>query len=95
MYFEMFKIILDNSKNFKKDREDLNKNLEKKKKIKFSLERLAENPWSFFLNIKKLQPKSDNKFRLKVNDYRIIYSIDVGNKIIIIHRIGLRKDIYR
>lgn len=85
--FEMFRIQLDNSKSFKKDWIDLDRDLIKKKKVKSSLEKLADNPWASFLNIKKLQPKSDNKFRLKVDEYRIIYSIDFGNKIIIIHRI--------
>jgi len=90
----MFKITLDKSKKFKKDRADLDRDLILKKRIKLTLQKLAENPLSIFLDIKKLKPKEENKYRLRVGDYRVIYSIDFGNKIIIIHRIGLRGDIY-
>jgi len=91
----MFKIEFDKSRQFKKDLEKLNKDLIKKKKIKRFLEILSKNPFSKFLNIKKLQPKTSNKFRLKVDDYRIIYSIDFWNNIILVHRMSLRKEVYR
>jgi len=91
----MFNIEFDKSKQFKKDLEKLNKDLIKKKKVKIFLEKLSKNPFSDFLNIKKLQPKSSNKFRLRVDDYRIIYSINSWKNIVLVHRIGLRKDIYK
>lgn len=91
----MYKIKYDSWNKLKKDKQYLLKDIEKSKKIKIFIEKLTRNPFSRFLNIKKLQPKSDNKFRLKIDDYRVIYSIDFWNNIIIIHRIGLRKDIYK
>lgn len=89
----MFNIKLDNSKQFKKDWERLNKNLWDKKKIKKYIEKLALN-FPNISNIKRLQPKSEHKFRFKKGDYRIIFWVDYWNKIIIIYRIWLRKDIY-
>ncbi len=91
--FEMYNIKLDNSKQFKKDLERLNKNLLDKKGIKKDLEKLALN-FPEISNIKRLQPKSEYKFRFRKWDYRIIFGVDYWNKIIIIYRIWLRKDIY-
>lgn len=45
------------------------------------------------LNIKKLQ-SFKNLYRLKVNDIRIIYSIDDKGKLLIVAAAGPRKDIY-
>jgi len=91
----MYKLFYSDSNALKKDKDALWRSPEIAQKIKNLLEQLSDSPFDNFLDIKKLQPKSDNKFRLKVNTYRIIYSLDMGNKIIIIHRIWLRKDIYR
>jgi mRNA interferase RelE/StbE len=33
-------------------------------------------------------------FKLRIGDYRVIYSIDYSSKILIIHRIGHRREIY-
>jgi mRNA-degrading endonuclease YafQ of YafQ-DinJ toxin-antitoxin module len=63
-YFEMFNIKLDDSKQFKKDWERLNRNLLDKKKIKKYLEKLALN-FPNISNIKRLQPKSEYKFRFR------------------------------
>ena len=89
----MYKIKLDNSKQFKKDWERLNKNLLEKKKIKKWLEKLSLT-FPNTSNIKRLEPKQEHKFRLRIWDYRVVFWVDYGNKIIIIYRIWLRKDIY-
>jgi len=91
----MFKIELDKNKQFKKDWNKLNKDLNNKRKIKRFLLLLSNNPFSTFLKIKKLEPKKYNKFRLKVDNYRIIYTIDFDKSIIIVHRIWLRKEVYK
>jgi mRNA interferase RelE/StbE len=36
-----------------------------------------------------------NKYRVRQGNYRIVYSIDDRNKIVLITKIGDRKDIYR
>lgn len=42
---------------------------------------------------KKLE--GENKFRLRVGDYRIVYEIDDKQKIVTIYRVRHRKDVYR
>ena len=54
------------------------------------VEELSENPFS--KDIKKL--KGEPAFRLRVGDYRIIFDIDMKNRIIYILRLGHRKNIY-
>lgn len=95
IFGKMFKIIYSETKALKKDKGKITKNHYIAKKIKFKIEELAKNPFSKDLNTKKLEPKENNEFRIKIWDYRIIYSIDTWNKIILIHRIWLRKDIYK
>jgi mRNA interferase RelE/StbE len=36
-----------------------------------------------------------NKYRVRQGNYRIVYSIDDRNKIVVITKIGDRKDVYR
>ena len=43
---------------------------------------------------KKLKSQSENLWRLRMGDYRVIYSIDDTIRIIDIRRVGHRKDIY-
>jgi mRNA interferase RelE/StbE len=45
------------------------------------------------LNIKKLQGYK-NLYRLRVDDFRVIYAINDKGKLLIVAVIGLRKDIY-
>lgn len=89
----MFKITYDTSNILKKDKEKIIKDSKNSNKIKNHIEKLALN-FPNISNIKRLQPKSEHKFRLKKWDYRIIFWVDYWNKIIIIYRIWLRKDIY-
>ena len=61
-------------------------------KIDKSLLSLKENPFPYPQS-KKL--KGEDKCRLRVGDYRVVYSIGEEQKIITIFRIRHRKDVYR
>jgi mRNA interferase RelE/StbE len=37
----------------------------------------------------------ENHFRIRVGDYRIIYRIEIGRVVVVIVRIGHRRDVYR
>jgi len=43
---------------------------------------------------KKLKSQSEDLWRIRVGDYRIIYSIDDAVSIVDIRRVGHRRDIY-
>ncbi len=53
---------------------------------------LSENFES--LNPQALSANLSGLFKLRVGDYRIIYSFDTERKYIMIHNIGHRRDIY-
>lgn len=55
---------------------------------------LAKNPKILKNNIKKLSGIKENIYRLRSGNYRIIFKKDNKNLIIIIIRIGHRKDVY-
>lgn len=96
MLFGMaYNIIYDASSLLKKDLQYLHKHPKDAHKIKTTLEIFSTNPLWFFGDIKKLSPKENNISRIRIWNYRIIFSLDSGNQIIVIHRIGLRKDVYR
>ncbi len=57
-----------------------------------AVENLSDNP--FPSGVKKLLA-SDFTYRIRVGDYRIIYSIFQNRLVIEIIRVGHRKDIYR
>jgi mRNA interferase RelE/StbE len=60
------------------------------KLIAKKLVQLEDNP---YLEAKKL--KGLGYWRIRVGDYRIIYTIDNGVLLVLVIRIGLRKDIYK
>lgn len=62
------------------------------KKIDARIASLANNPQPG--DVKKLQG-SDDLYRIRVGDYRIVYTIEDGKLIIVVVRIGHRKEIYR
>ena len=62
--------------------------------IKNKLDILAQNPEILKNNIKQLKGKYSGLFRLRVGNYRIIYKIDNEKILIVIVRIGHRKEIY-
>jgi len=61
-------------------------------KIDKSILSLKENPFPY-PQVKKL--KGEDKCRLRVGDYRVVYSVDEDQKTITIYRIRHRKDVYR
>ena len=81
----MYKIII--KKRAKKFIDKLPVN--ERKRIVYSIERLPNGE-----DIKKLQGY-DDLLRLRVGEYRIIYSIDNGQLIIYIVDVGNRGDIYK
>lgn len=56
---------------------------------------LRDNPYKNNLDIKKLHGSTDNIFRLRIRDFRIIYKIYNKELIILVIDAGFRKDIYR
>ncbi len=62
------------------------------KKIGQVIDRLAESPRPS--GVKKLKGMTEDLYRVRVGDYRIIYSIDDVIKVVDIRKIGHRKDIY-
>ena len=61
--------------------------------IKQKLLILAENPAALINNIKKLSGE-DDLYRLKVGSYRVIFKKEEKHLILIVIRIGHRKEIY-
>jgi len=56
------------------------------------IESLADNPFKF--KYRKLQG-SESSYRIRVGDYRIIYQVDIKEKLIVIYHVRHRKDVYR
>ena len=79
--------LLENPKKFLKKLKDTKLLLNLCHKI----EELKYNP--FPINSKKL--KEGLGYRLRVGDYRILYTVDNVVQIIEIYKIGHRKDVYR
>ena len=63
------------------------------RKIAIAIDKLADNPKP--IGIKKLKDSSEDLYRIRVGDYRVIYAINEGIRIVNILRIGHRKDIYK
>ena len=59
-----------------------------------ALEILSIDPLSEVLRFKKIRGK-ENHYRIRVGDYRIIYSPQTAALIVRVIRIGHRKDVYR
>lgn len=64
------------------------------KRILNKIKILSDDPKNLANNIKKLKGKYREYFRLRVGDYRVIYSQENDRLVIIIIRIGHRKEIY-
>jgi len=61
-------------------------------KIDTAILSLRENPFPY-PHAKKL--KGEDRCRLRVGDYRVVYSVDETQQVITICRIRHRKDVYR
>jgi mRNA interferase RelE/StbE len=62
--------------------------------IKAKLLILAENPGAVKSNIRRLAGSEKDLYRLRVGDYRIIFKKEEKQLVILIIRIGHRKEIY-
>jgi len=62
--------------------------------IKEKLLMLAKNPEVLKNNIKRLSRTKDDYYRLRIGDYRVIFKKEEKQLIIIIVRIGHRKEVY-
>lgn len=82
------KFYKDAIKNFKKlDKTTRNRILD-------NINILAQNPKNKELDIRRMQG-TENKYRLRVGTYRVVYSIIDEELIIIIIRVGARRDVYK
>lgn len=64
------------------------------KKINKAIESISENPLEGF-HIKRLRGKQEGKYRYALGNLRIVYRINIEDKIILIEAIGPRGDIYK
>ena len=75
--------------------EDLKRiNRAQQKIIKAKLLILAKNPAALKNNIKNIGGAEDNLYRLRTGSYRVIFKKEEDQLVIIIVRIGHRKEIY-
>jgi mRNA interferase RelE/StbE len=63
------------------------------KKIERAITELANNPRP--AGVKKLKGNTEDLYRIRSGDYRVVYSIEDEIKVVDIRKIGHRKDIYR
>ena len=63
-----------------------------RRRIAIRIDALAENPRP--AGVKKLQGES-NTWRVRVGDYRIIYTIEDNRLVLLVIKIGHRGDVYR
>ena len=59
--------------------------------IAVRIDSLAQNP--FPPDCKKLA--GEESYRIRVGDYRIVYTVDTKEKIVVVERVKHRKDVYR
>lgn len=63
------------------------------KKIEKAIDSLSDNPRP--PGVKKLKGISEDLYRIRSGDYRVVYAIDDMIQIVDIRKIGHRKDIYK
>lgn len=74
----------------RRDFEALDRNVQQR--LRLHIDRLAESPLP--RGCKRLQ--SDEPFyRLRVGDYRVIYQVDGKQRVVVVVKIGHRKEVYR
>jgi mRNA interferase RelE/StbE len=57
------------------------------------IDRVAQDPMGTNNNVKALEGRDG--FRLRVGDYRVLYDLDHGNRVLKVLAIDHRKDVYR
>ncbi len=70
----------------------LSKNI--KTKILDALQVLSANPFTEILNIKKLKGL-EKAYRLRIGEYRLIYSVEAKVLTVVVIKIGHRRDVYK
>ena len=65
--------------------------LEDRRRIARAIEGLAESPRP--VGCRKLRDREG--WRIRVGDYRVLYQIEQGRLVVVVVRIGHRKDVYR
>lgn len=90
----MYRLIFFQSKALTQDRKRLVKDKKSFLLVQESLGKLAQNPFTAFLNVKKLKSSEEATFRLRCGKWRILFDIDSSNKNIIVYRIKQRKEGY-
>jgi mRNA interferase RelE/StbE len=63
-------------------------------KILDAIQLLAVNPFTELLQIKKMKGAED-LFRIRIQDYRVIYQVEAERVTIAIIKVGHRKDVYQ
>jgi mRNA interferase RelE/StbE len=63
-------------------------------KIVEALSFLSENPYTDLLRIKKLRGP-EKLYRIRIGDYRLVYTVESSELIVIVVKIGHRGEIYR
>ena len=86
----MYKI--EFKKSAKKEFEKLPANIQER--VLEALRFLSQNPYSEVLQVKKLRG-ADSLYRIRLGDYRILYTIENAKLVIIVIKIGHRSDVYR
>ncbi len=79
-------------KSAKKEFDDLPSKVQNK--VIEALKFLAENPFSELLRIKKLKG-AHSLYRIRVGDYRVVYEVRHGALVVLVIKIGHRRDVYR
>ncbi|MFF5003200.1 type II toxin-antitoxin system RelE/ParE family toxin [Streptomyces phaeochromogenes] len=59
-----------------------------------ALTRLGDDPYREDADVKKLAGQ-EGLYRLRVGDFRVAYQIDNGRLIILVVKVGNRRDVYR
>lgn len=90
----MYRLIFYESKALLQDRKRLLKDKKSFVFVEEALGKLALDPFSGFLNIKKLKDPEKGTFRLRCGKWRAIFDVDTKNRNIIIYRIKQRKEGY-
>ncbi len=63
-------------------------------KVIDAMQFLSSNPYSELLKIKKLKG-AESLYRIRLGDYRIVYEVKKDLLVVIVIKIGHRKEVYR